>query len=103
MAVAPEPLDCSLVVRFDAHGVSGSRAHGSIVEAARRGWVVPAPDAAQHLDRVIGLVEPHPGDLDLVLEEGTGRAEGALAPSLLQGLVAVDQDNAPYPGAHVAS
>src|SRR5207249_7550548 len=66
----------------------------AVVEAAGGGRVVPATDAAPHLDRVVGLVEPHTGDLDSIIEERPGGAERALAPSLLQGFVTADQHDA---------
>src|SRR2546427_8852080 len=47
-----------------------------------------------HLDRMVGLVEPHACDLDPVIEQRPGRAERALAPSLLQELMAADQHDA---------
>src|SRR5256884_485849 len=56
--------------------------------------VSPAPDAAQHLDRVVSLVERQARDLDPAIEERPGRAERALTPSFVQGLVAADQHDA---------
>src|SRR5207249_958272 len=95
-AVAPQPFDGARVVRVHPHGVGGGWSDGTVVEAARGGRVVPATDAAQHLYRVVGLVEPHACDLDPIVEERSGRAERALAPSLLQRLVAPDQDDATH-------
>ena len=93
VAVTPQPFD-DVVVPFYPHGVGGSRPDATVLEAARGGRVVPATDPAQHLDRVVSLVEPHPLDLDSILEMRPGRSERALVPTLLQDLVAADQDDA---------
>src|SRR5205814_8909027 len=94
LAVAPQPLDRVLPVRLHAHGVSVRPSGGAVVEAARRGRVVPATDATPHLDRVVGLVQPHAGDLADAIEQRPGGSERALAPSILQELVTAEQNDA---------
>src|SRR5207247_9672080 len=96
LAVAAQPLDGVLVLGFHPHGGGGGRGDATVVEAARDGRVVPPTNAAPHLDRVVGLVKPHPGDSDPVIEQGTGGPERALAPSLLQRFVAADQYDATW-------
>src|SRR5438128_2111719 len=94
VAVTPQPADGVVVVRFRPHSIRGHRSDATVVERARGGWVVPAADPTPYLDRVVCLVEPHARDLDAVLEQGPGRPERALTPSLLQRLVAADQNDA---------
>ena len=94
VAVTPQPFDGVVVVRFHAHGVGGHPSDATIAEGARRGSVVPTTAATPHLDRVVGLVEPHARHLHSILEQRPSGPEGALTPSLLQGVVAADQNDA---------
>src|SRR5206468_12392856 len=55
---------------------------------------VPDGAVAPHPDRVVGLVEHHARDLQPVIEERPDRPERTLLPSLFQGPVAANQDDA---------